>query len=206
VSVWFVPVPLLDDAIKGRAVRTAVGLTLGSRGRTFPTAWVSPLYSTGSIWAAIAGLPLEILLLPIRRFVKIFRAARGVPTDLMHTWLLARALHRVLGEGALPGDDAETTKAEAKQLRAAFDASVDGLDLTVLSAALSGVLGSVRDLSNQALAFARQLAGLQEGEHATPETDDVVDPLKDALSSADVQAALAAFDARFDAAWAAARA
>lgn len=198
----FVPVPLVDGLIRERAVRTAVGLTLRAQGRDFPTPWVAPLYSTGSIWSALAGLPLEILLLPIRRIVKIVRAARGVPQDLMNTWLLGRALFRVLGAGGLPGTDERATRADAERLRAAFEDAVSGLDLTVLSAALGGVMDQARGLGGQALAFARELAGMEEDAHAAPDAEDVVDPLEEALGRADVQAALAAFDARFDAAWA----
>jgi len=201
----FVPVPLVDDAIRGRAQRTAVGLTLGACGRTIATRHLSPLYSTGSMWRAIAGLPLEILLLPIRRIVKIVRAARGVPRDLLQTWLLGRAVWRALHAGALQGDDPDALKAEATILRTAFDASIEGLDLTVLSAALGGVMDQVKGMSNQALAFARQLAGLEEGDHATPAPEGVDDPLGEALATGEVQGALAAFDARFDAAWAEAR-
>ena len=197
----FVPIPLVDGLVHERALRTAVGLTLRAQGRTFPTNWVAPLYSMGSIWSALAGLPLEIALLPIRRIVRIVRAARGVPQDLMSTWLLGRAVFRVLGRGQLAGINESATRAEAEKVWEAFDVAVNGLDLTVLSVALSGVMDQVRDLGSQALAFAKELAGMEEGAHASPEADEVVDPLKEALSRADVQAALDAFDARFDAAW-----
>ncbi|MCO4771432.1 MAG: hypothetical protein KDA24_15470 [Deltaproteobacteria bacterium] len=197
----FVPVPLVDDLIRARARRTALGLTLGAQGRSYPTEWLAPIYSTGSIWSALAGLPLEIVLLPIRRIVKWVRAARGVPQDLMNTWLMGRALYRLLGRGELVGVDRRATVAEAERMRSAFDYAVEDLDLTVLSAALGGVMDQAKDLGGQAIAFARELAGMEEGDHAAPPTDDVVDPLEEALGSADVQAALGAFDARFDAAW-----
>lgn len=199
----FVPVPLLDDVVKGRANRTAVGLALGAAGKTYPTTWVAPLYSTGSLLDAIAGLPLKLVLFPIRRIVRIVGAVKGVPTDLLETWLLGRGVYSAALAGALDGDEA-TLELRARAVRAAFDQAFEGLNVEVLSKALGQALGQIRGLGETAVRISRQLLGDRPPTGHDPADEgltDAIHEVEDLLEQEDVKSALAEFDRRFETAW-----
>src|SRR3954454_17835037 len=149
----FTPVPLLDDAVKFRAIRIAVLRTLRANGRSYSSDWVEPLYagadaeSAGMVRKAFGYLrtvPRRVVLFPIRKYVALFGSVRGVPTDVMTVLLLARTVHRCLAEGRLAGADPERLRAEAVQIRGAFDTALDGMDLKLLTGALSDGLSQGR--------------------------------------------------------------
>lgn len=204
----FVPVPLLDDVVKEQANRTAVARALKARGRTYPVPWVSPLYSTGSLWATLVGLPLKVILYPVRKIVKVVGAVHGVPTDLIETLLLGRAVVRLLERGALAGDDEQALREEARTVRQAFDEAFSGMNFKVLSSALGDAFGHLKDLGDVAASFARELLERKDeaGPAATDEAGQAalaeeLHEVEEALQRSDVQEVLALFDQRFDAAW-----
>jgi hypothetical protein len=164
----FIPVPLLDDAVKFRAIRIAVLRTLRANGRTYPSDWVEPLYA--GVDAASAGMaqraftylrtvPRRVALFPIRKYVALFGSVRGVPTDVMTVLLLSRTVHRCLVDGRLAGTDEDELRAEAVQIRGAFDQALDGMDLRLFTGALSDGLSQGRGLTSAAVTYARHTFG-----------------------------------------------
>src|SRR5258706_16438820 len=83
----FIPVPLLDDAVKARATQVAVVRTLRAAGREYPPAAVAPLYEGVDSWAGgmgryVRSVPRRIVLFPLRKYVALFGAVKGVPADV----------------------------------------------------------------------------------------------------------------------------
>jgi hypothetical protein len=217
----FIPVPLLDDAVKYRAIRIAVLRTLRANGRSYPADAVEPLYA--GVDAASAGLvrrafrylgtvPRRVALFPIRKYVALFGSVRGVPTDVMTVLLLSRTVHRCLAEGRLVGSDGEKLRAEAVQIRKAFDQALDGMDLRLFSGALADGLSQGRGLTSAAVGYARKTFGRRDDDGASHHDGHSADELapggavgegaervREVLRRPEIAHQMADFDARFDA-------
>ncbi len=215
----FIPVPLLDDAVKYRAIRIAVLRTLRAHGRTYPADTVEALYA--GVDAASAGMarralgylrtvPRRVALFPVRKYVALFGSVRGVPTDVMTALLLSRTVHRCLVQGRLAGQDKDQLRAEAGQIRAAFDQALDGMDLRLFTGALSDGLSQGRGLTTAAVAYARKNFGRkdagshdQEGEGTELSPGGAVGEgaaqVQEVLRRPEIARLLTEFDARFDA-------
>ena len=220
----FIPVPLLDDAVKYRAIRIAVLRTLRAHGRSYPADAVEPLYA--GVDAASAGLvrrafrylatvPRRVALFPIRKYVALFGSVRGVPTDVMTVLLLSRTVHRCLADGRLAGPDADQLRAEAVQIRSAFDKALDGMDLKLFSGALADGLSQGRGLTSAAVGYARKTFGRRDdGEgpdshhgdgHSAAElapggaVGEGAERVREVLHRPEIAHQMADFDARFDA-------
>jgi hypothetical protein len=222
----FIPVPLLDDAVKFRAIRIAVLRTLRANGRTYPADSVEPLYA--GVDAASAGMarrairylrtvPRRVALFPVRKYVALFGSVRGVPTDVMTVLLLARTVHRCLAEGRLAGADQERLRAEAVQIRGAFDTALDGMDLKLLTGALSDGLSQGRGLTAAAVAYARKTFGSSPDDghpdghadkHADGQAESQLAPggavgegaerVQEVLRRPEIARLISEFDAKFD--------
>lgn len=197
----FVPVPLLDDAIRARAVRIAVSRALRAHGRDYPAGRLEPLWEDdggGGLGRRIAAVGRRVLLFPIRKYVAVFGAVRGVPNDVMRVVLLARTVDRRLAKGELVTPDAE----QAWEIRRAVDAALDGMDLRLLTAALGDGLSQGRDLTTAAIRYARRFGD--------KDTDPDLDPsgpvgagaqrITEALERPEVVQLLDRFDNQVDAA------
>jgi hypothetical protein len=163
----FIPVPLLDDAVKHRAIQVAVLRTLRANDRSYPSAAVEPLYAGVDLSAFrvrralkyLSSVPRRIVLFPVRKYVALFGSVRGVPTDVMTVVLLSRSVHRCLHQGRLTGSDAKALRAEAVQIRTAFDEALKGMDLKLFTGALGDGLSQGRELTSAAVTYARQAFG-----------------------------------------------
>jgi hypothetical protein len=161
----FIPVPLFDDAVKLRATQVAVLRTLRANGRTYPSDAVEALYAGTDAGAAgavreafryLRSIPRRVLFFPVRKYVALFGAVKGVPTDVMHVLLLARTVHRSLAQGRLTGTDEKQLRREAVQIRAAYDDAIHGMDLRLLTGALADGLSQGKGLTTAAVGFARK--------------------------------------------------
>jgi hypothetical protein len=187
----FVPVPLLDDVVKERATRLAVGRTLKAHDRHYPVVSVRPLYGDldgpmAGARRAIAQVPRKVLLFPVRKVVRLVGAVTGVPSDVVRVLLLGRAVHRVLERGGLvvpgyagPGvpdpGRAQALEAEARHVRLAFDAAIATTDLQVIGAAVADGLSQGRELAGEAAALARALlARVDDPADAVAADDEVL--------------------------------
>lgn len=214
----FIPVPLLDDAVRSRATRVAVARTLSAHGRDFSSREVEPLYL--GVEAGMAGLarralaylasvPRRILLFPVRKYVALFGSVRGVPNDVMTVVLLGRSVHRALGRGLLTGPESPSAaeskglQKEAARVRTAFDEAVDGMDLRLLSGALADGLSQGKELSAAAVALARKLARRGDDEDgelpASGPVAEGAEQVEEVLRRPEIARLLAEFDERFDA-------
>lgn len=199
----FLPVPLLDDAVAQRATRVAVSRTLRAHGRTYPATAVEPLYAAGrgGVLGAVASLPRKVLLFPVRKYTKVAGAVTGVPTDVSRVLLLGRATHRRLALGALSGHGEELER-EAAEVREAFDAVVDEMDLRLLRGAVGDGLGQVKDLTGAVVDYARDRFGRAEDDDDVPEPEGAVaegtERVEQALREPAVVRLLAEFDRRMD--------
>jgi hypothetical protein len=180
----FVPVPLLDDAVKQRSTRIAVLVTVRDAGREYPADAVAPLWDGVGSWMEgvrkyARAVPRKIVLFPVRKYVELFGAVRGVPQDVMLVMLLARTTHRCLERGLLadpppPTEGGfslgarraaradgraakEALQAESSRIRQAFDTAVAGMDLSLIAGALADALSQGRGLTTAAVAYARNL-------------------------------------------------
>ena len=155
----FVPVPMLDDVVRERAVQVAVARTLRAHGRDYPSGRLEALWGDADGGSGfrrrLKGVGMRILLFPIRKYAAIFGAVRGVPTDVMRVVLLARTVDRRLRAGGLTGDEAALQR-EAVALRKAYDTALDGMDLGLLTAGLRDGLSQGRELSTAAVAYSRR--------------------------------------------------
>jgi hypothetical protein len=156
----FVPVPLVDDAIKERATRTAVTRTWAAHGRPSCGPAIDALTadSTGflaGLARSASRLPITLVLFPFRKVARWIGAARGVSRDLSAVLLLARCVDRSLAAGWCAGTDPEQLRREALLVRTAHDRAVAGTDLRVLRHAVGGSLRRIGGLRRAAVSFAR---------------------------------------------------
>ena len=205
----FVPVPLVDDAIRGRASRIAVMRTFQSRGRDYPADAVEPLHAGVQGWGAgvrrlLLVAPAKVLLFPVRKYVAIFGAVRGVPRDVLEVVLLGRAVHRGLDAGLLTGPDRAALRQDAVRIRRGYDAAISRMDLRMGVAAIRDALSQGRGLSTGAVALARRLlrSDRDPGEQLAPgkPVEQGARRVQDVLDTPELQALLADFDDRIDAA------
>lgn len=201
----FVPVPLLDDAVVTRATRLAVSRTLRSQGRSYSAAAVKPLYTGqgGGIGGYLASVPRRIVLFPVRKYTRIAGAVTGVPNDVARVLLLGRATHRRLASGGLrQGASRRALRSEAAELREAFDAVLDEMDLTILRGAIGDGLGRVKDLTGAVVEYGKGRFGRSDDD-APPEPDGRVgegaDQVRGALQQPEVVRLVEEFDRRLDA-------
>jgi hypothetical protein len=219
----FVPVPLLDDQVKDRATQLAVLRTLRAHGRRYPSTAVEPLYEGAEGWGGgllreAARLPVKLALYPVRKYVAVFGAVKGVPTDVMTVLLLSRSVHRSLDAGRLLGPDlagaAEPSRterralqAEALEIRRAFDLALDGMDLALLSGAISDALAQGGLATRSAVGYARRLLRRDRADEADLPAESGIeagaDRVEQALRRPELARLVAEFDAGFDAALAA---
>lgn len=207
----FVPVPLLDDVIKERALRTAVVRTWQAHGKPDAPDVIDILCdeSTG-FWAQVRGsvvrLPITLLLYPVRKAVRLVRAAREVGRDLAEVLLLARAVDRCLAAGWFDTADGQELRRQALQVRRAHDLTVGSADLRVVEHGLRLALQQVGGLRATAYRFARRAFGRDAADPATrlgtagPDADRGAREVEAALRRPDVATVLADLDRRFDAA------
>jgi hypothetical protein len=196
----FVPVPLLDDAIRARAVRIAVSRALRAHGRDYPAGRLDPLWEDEGVGLArrVAAVSRRVLFFPIRKYVAVFGAVRGVPNDVMRVVLLARTVDRRLAKGELATPD----PARAREIRRAVDAALDGMDLRLLTAALGDGLSQGKDLTVAAVRYARKFGDRDADPDLAP-TGPVgagARGVTEALERPEITQLLARFDARVDAA------
>lgn len=154
----FVPVPMLDDVVRERAVQVAVLRTLRAHDRDYSSDLLEPLWGEGDGSGGFGGrlreIGTKILLFPVRKYAAVFGAVRGVPTDVMRVVLLARTVERRLEQGELT--DTARVPDEARALRRAVDTAIDGMDLRMLTAALADGLSQGKGLTAAAVTFARR--------------------------------------------------
>jgi hypothetical protein len=196
----FVPVPLLDDAIRARAVRIAVSRALRAHGVDYPAGRLEPLWEDeggGGFGRRVAALGRRVLLFPVRKYVAVFGAVRGVPNDVMRVVLLARTVDRRLSLGELVTPDVD----RAREIRRAVDAALDGMDLRLLTAALGDGLSQGHDLTVAAVRYARHFGD----KDADPDLDPAgpvgagARRITEALERPEVVQLLTRFDAQVDA-------
>jgi hypothetical protein len=221
-SARFVPVPLVDDLIRERAVRTAVARTWRAHGRPHAPEVIDILADeTGGFWHSVRGaalkLPVTLALFPVRKVMRWVTAVRGVSRDLAEVLLLARGVDRCLDAGWFTTTDQGELQRQARLVRQAHERTVATADLRVLEHALAGALGQMRGLPKQAAGFARHVFGrdapdpvekVAEGkpvETDRPTVAEGADRVQAVLERPDVTGLLAALDQRFDAALAEAR-
>lgn len=214
----FVPVPLLDDVVKDRATRLAVLRTLRAQGRRYPSDAVEPLYAGIEGWASgilrqAARIPGRLVLFPVRKYVAVFGAVKGVPTDVMTVLLLSRSVYRALAAGRLAGPALQEGRelsrtqqaelqAEAAQVRRAFDTAVAGMDLALLAGAVSDALAQGGVLTRSATEYAARLLRRDRADDDDLPAPDGVDAgaerLEQTLRRPEVARLVAEFDEAFD--------
>jgi hypothetical protein len=217
-SSRFIPVPLLDDAVKFRAIRIAVLRTLRADGRTYSADAVEPLYA--GVDAGVAGqvrrafgyllsVPRRVIFFPVRKYVALFGSVRGVPTDVMTVLLLAWTVHRCLLQGRLTDADADADakrlRAEAVRIRSAFDRALHGMDLRLLSGALADGLSQGRGLTAAAVGYAGRTFGRTDDHDDDPELEpdgavrEGAERVQAILRRPEIVRLIGDFNARFDA-------
>ena len=197
----FLPVPLLDDVVRQWAARVAVVRTLRAHGREHPAELVEALWEERDpkrrgLRGRLGSLPRRLLLFPVRKYAAVFGAVRGVPNDVARVVLLARAVDRRLELGALAVPD--RVPDEARALRRAVDEAVDGMDLRLLTAALSDGLSRSSGLTTAAVAFVRRRVGSDDPDAAVQPDGALADgaaQVTEVLRRPEISALLDRFDA-----------
>jgi len=206
----FVPLPLADEWLQVAVLKRLVRRALRDAGRSFSVDHVRPLYDPGGgcLQGCLGLLPkllIGIVLFPIRKILSLLGAVRGVTRDLTAALLLSRSVQRCLSAGRLSESPPDDLEREALVIRSAFDLAIRNTDLHLTTGALRAVLSSSKGLLFAAVRAARTVLRreAQEPEQAIPEAErpTVVagtERLESALSDAEIQAEILAFDRRFD--------
>jgi hypothetical protein len=232
----FIPIPLLDDSVRLRATQVAVVRTLRANGRTYPSDRVEALYAGADAGAAgrfreltryLRSIPRRVLLFPARKYVAVFGAVRGVPTDVMKVLLLARVVQHCLVKGrlatpdgsepgrSLPKAQAKELAAEAVRIRVAYEEALHGMDLRLLTAALADGLSGGKGLTRAAVGYARNTFGHPDQEAESGVETAELNPggevgagaerVEEVLRRPEIALLLEEFDAAFEEALTAAR-
>ena len=209
----FIPVPLLDDAVKDRAIRIAISRTLRANGRPYSSSLVEPLYAGVDAESAsmarraakyLRSVPRRVILFPVRKYVALFGSVRGVPHDVMTVLLLGRTVHRCLGAGRLTDPDEDRLRAEAVQIRAAFDRALEGMDLQMFTGALSDGLSQGRGLTSAAVKYARTTFTRKDDVSAADlapggAVGEAAERVEEVQRRPEIARLISEFDTRFDA-------
>ncbi len=209
-SARLVPVPILDDVLREKAIQLMVSRTLKAHGRGYSSTKVESLYGDprSTMYGCLLWLvlfPIKVILFPIKKLVVWVMAAKYLAMDLSESLLLGRALDQVLGAGRL-ADGSEGLGAESQLVRNAFDNAVAGTDMKLLRGVLRGTLASVSGLPRAALAALRKLRSRGEGDDPTEglskaereQVDEGAGRIQQALETPEMKELLADFDARFE--------
>jgi len=207
-----VPVPLLDDVLREKALQLMVSRTLKQHARTYGSKAVSPLYGdqNGCLHGCIIGLlvlPMKVLIFPVRKFLAWGMAVKNLARDLSEAVLLGRTLDRILDANRLPMDaTTESLRADAARVRLAFSNATAGTDLTLIRGVLTTALRSVSGLPSAAMRALRGIrsrpddadptASLSSADKATVETGAA--RVSSALETPEMRAFLTRFDETFD--------
>ncbi len=207
-----VPVPLLDDVLREKALQLMVSRTLRQHARKYGSKAVSPLYGDehGCLYGCMVGLlllPLKVLIFPVRKFWAWGMAVKNLARDLSEAVLLGRTLDRILDANRLPiGATAESLHADAARVRLAFSNATAGTDLTLIRGVLTTALRSVSGLPSAAMRALRGIrsrpddadptASLSSADKATVETGAA--RVSSALETPEMRVFLTRFDETFD--------
>jgi len=205
-SARFVPLPFVDDLIRGQCRRFVVSRTLSAHQAKLSLDELKPYYAAGS--GCLAGcavvalqVPLKLLFFPIRKLLAVLTSIRGVPLDVLQVVLLGRTLDRYLRAGKIP-QDAEPVAATASRLRAAFSEAFVRMDFQVVRAAVSDALATVSGWRAAATAEAKQLAKdpalTAEPLEPPPQVDTGAARVQEVLSRPETLELFAQFDRRVD--------
>ncbi len=207
-----VPVPFLDDVLRGKALQLLVSRTLRAHGRTYGSAHVAPLY--GDEGGCLSGcllslvlLPIKLILYPVRKILAWVMAVKHLARDLSEAVLLGRTLERCLSAGRLAeASGAEDLRAEAARIRMAFASALAGSYLRLMRGTLTTALRSVSGLPRAALHALRRLRG--KGDEADPtaglssadkrKVEEGAARVSAALETDEMRAFLERFDATFE--------
>lgn len=199
----FVPVPFVDDIIRQRAAQTALARTLRAHSRSYSSDKLEPLWGdpdgAKGLGRHFRKLAKKLVLFPIRKYVALVGAVRGVPTDILRVILLARSVDRRLARGELT--DSENLAAEAKSLRLAVDEAMRHVDLRIITAALADALSQSRDLTGTAVAFARRrFSGSDSNSDLKPDDEvaNSADRVVEAFDRPEIVQLLENFDQKVD--------
>lgn len=202
----FVPVPVLDDVIRERAVQVAVSRTLRAHGRDYSSGLLEPLWDEqegrgSGIRRRLTAFSLRVLLFPVRKYAAIFGAVRGVPNDVMRVLLLARTVDRRLARGELTDPGPDRLAERARGIRRAVDEAIRGTDLQLLTAALADGLSQGRGLTTAAVSYARRWFTEPDTEPALEPEGEVAEGARrvtEVLRRPEIAQLLDRFDARVD--------
>ncbi len=158
----FIPIPVVDDLIPRQLVRQLIRTILRQTGRRYATAHVRPLFAGEGCLAGALGillkLPIDLLLYPVRKFVRIVKGIRALSQRLVSTYLLGHTVNRYVTKDWLAQD---TSKAvllfQAQLLRSAFETALEETNPVVFAQSVAAVLGGLRGLPIAAWKTARRL-------------------------------------------------
>ena len=215
----FVPLPFVDAILERRVRKSMVQTLLKRHARSYGVGELGLLYGSGrgcvmGCLVALVSFPIKLIVEPIKKlfktvfFVLTIRDAGLVMGDC---FLLGRTLDRLLARGEL-GDElaAKQRHARVRQVRAAFDETYAGSDLSLLRHLFEQTLRGAKALPAAGAKAARalmkgdspsepaQIGELDASERAV--VDEGEAQLEQALADEKVQGFLADFDQRFDAA------
>jgi hypothetical protein len=202
----FIPVPFVDDIVRGQCRRFVVSRTLSSHNDPVSIDELKPYYGksggclTGCA-AAVAKAPLKLLLFPIRKVMAVMTSVRGVPLEILRMVLLGRTLDRYLREGKIT-TAATATHDVAARMRAAFNEAFARMDFHVVRATVGDALRGASGWKAAAVASAKQLGDRQAAPDADLETDPQLEAgasrVAEVLSRPETLELFAEFDRRFD--------
>jgi hypothetical protein len=207
----FVPIPFVDDVIRGQCRRYVVTRTLEAHERTELLKELRPVYADDSGCIAgclgmLAKAPVKLLLFPIRKIVAILTSVRGVPMEIIRMVLLGRTLDRLLREQTIPQGAVQAD--QALMMREAFEEAFARMDFRVVRAGLADALAGVGGWKESAMDLAAKVAGREN--EAQPAGDLRADEnmeagakqVEEVLNRPELVAAFVEFDDRFDDAYA----
>ncbi|KLU07363.1 hypothetical protein RISK_000441 [Rhodopirellula islandica] len=207
----FVPIPFVDDVIRGQCRRFVVTRTLEAHNRTDSLKELRAFYAEDSGCVAgclgmLAKAPLKLLLFPVRKIVAILTSVRGVPMEIIRMVLLGRTLDRLLKEEVIAAGPVRPQQVVA--MREAFEEAFARMDFRVVRAGMSDALAGATGWKESAMDLAAKVAGREN--EAQPAGDLRADEnmeagakqLEEVLERPELVAAFIEFDDRFDDAFA----
>jgi hypothetical protein len=209
-AAGFVPIPILDDLLPRQLVRLMIRAILRQAGRRYSIALVKPLFAGDGCLAGVLGallmLPVDILLYPVRKFVRVIKGVRGLSARLVSTYLLGHTVNRYVQKDWLAPDcDPLALHFQALMLREGCEVSLKVTNPVVFASSVASILGGLRGLPRAAWKTARALLRQQRlestsgpqpaaGPPSAARVEGAAEQVEQALDDPKVQAFLAEFD------------
>ena len=200
----FTPLPFVDDFLETQSKKFIIKRTLRKNGTSMEPELLSALYDDSGrylkrISKRIVRAPLDLVLFPFRRIVRLATSVRTVPLSLMYGVLLGRTFDRCLKSGVF-NNLSDKQKAEAAELaRKAFDGAFGNIDVQVISKIAPQAMDQLSVWTRESKDSIKKFVGFGDDKAAAIlERSKQIENISESFEQPEVVTLMEHFDQKFD--------